>query len=414
MESKHKPQIMKGPVTDPEERRKALESALAHVEHTYGKGTIMRMGDGAIGDIPVISSGDIGLDLALGVGGYPQGRVVEIFGPEASGKTTLALHAVAQVQKKGGIAAVIDAEHALDVRYARRIGVQTADLLVSQPDCGEQALSIVEILVRSASVDVVVIDSVAALVPRSELKGEMGDPHMAQQARLMSQALRKLTAVISRSRTVVIFINQLRMKMGASYGNLETTSGGNALKFYASVRLDVRRYSPVKEGEAIIGSRVRVKVVKNKVAPPFRQAEFDLLHSCGISREGSLLDWGVDLEVIKKSGTWFSYADQRIGQGRENARRFLSEHPEVCALIETQLRKTGTTEKVEPTQPTQKAEEKQTAASTAPLPEPEAAGGSEEVSVPAVAAAAAGSAKSSNLRTIGRPRGSRVAMRAVS
>ena len=320
-----------------EDKAKAVELAVAQVERAYGKGAIMRMGDGAIERIPAVSSGDIGLDIALGVGGYPLGRIIEIFGPEASGKTTIALHAVAEVQKKGGVAAFIDAEHALDIRYAKLVGVKTDELLISQPDYGEQALEIVEILVRSGAVDIIVVDSVAALVPRAELEGDMGDPHMALQARLMSQALRKLTAVVSKSKTILVFINQLRMKIGVIFGNPETTTGGNALKFYTTIRLDVRRISSIKEGDQTVGSRMRIKVVKNKVSPPFQQVEVDILHSCGISKEGSLIDLGVTDGIIQKSGTWYAFNDERLGQGRENVRRALIDDPELYRNIENRI-----------------------------------------------------------------------------
>ena len=339
-----------------EEKTRAVELAIAQVERAYGKGALMRIGDGAIDHVPVISSGDIALDVALGVGGLPIGRVTEIFGPEASGKTTLALHVVAEAQKKGGVAAFVDAEHALDLRYARGIGVRVEELLISQPDYGEQALEIVEILVRCGAVDVVVIDSVAALVPKSELEGEMGDPHMALQARLMSQAMRKLTAVIAKSKTIVIFINQLRMKVGVIFGNPETTTGGNALKFYATIRLDVRRISPIKDGEEVIGSRVRVKVVKNKVSSPFRQVEFDIMHSGGISRQGSLLDMAASADIIQKSGTWYSFEGERIGQGRENVKKYLADHPDLQRRLENLVReKHGLV--AEPTPVALKAEE---------------------------------------------------------
>ncbi len=321
-----------------EEKSKAVELAIAQVERAYGKGALMRIGDGVIEQIPVVPTGDIGLDIAVGVGGYPKGRVTEIYGPEASGKTTLALHAVAEVHKQGGTAAFIDVEHALDLRYAKLIGVNSEELLVSQPDYGEQALEIVEILVRSGAVDVVVIDSVAALVPKAELEGEMGDPHMAQQARLMSQAMRKLTAVIAKSATIVVFINQLRMKVGVIFGNPETTTGGNALKFYATIHLDVRRISPIKDGDVVIGSRARVKVVKNKVSPPFRQVEFDIMHSGGISREGSLLDIAANDGIVQKSGTWYSFENERIGQGRENVKKTLVDNPEMSRKIENLVR----------------------------------------------------------------------------
>ncbi len=322
-----------------DEKSKAVDLAIAQVERAYGKGALMRIGDGAIERIPVVSSGNIGLDVALGVGGYPTGRVTEIYGPESSGKTTLALHAVAEVQKKGGIAAFIDVEHALDLRYAKLIGVNSEELLVAQPDYGEQALEIVEILVRSGAVDVVVIDSVAALVPKNELEGEMGDAHMAMQARLMSQALRKLTAVISKSKTIVIFINQMRMKVGVFFGSPETTTGGNALKFYATIRLDIRKISPIKDGETVVGSRARVKVVKNKVSSPFRQVEFDIMHAGGISQHGSLLDMAAAEGIVQKSGTWYSFEGERIGQGRENVKKTLRENPPMSRKIEALIRK---------------------------------------------------------------------------
>ncbi len=321
------------------EKEKALELAVANIEKQFGKGALMRLGEGEplVQDIQSISTGSVSLDLALGVGGVPRGRVIEIYGPESSGKTTLTLHIIAEAQKTGGVAAFIDAEHALDVGYARKLGVRTEDLLISQPDSGEQALEICEMLVRSGAVDVVVIDSVAALVPRAELEGEMGDQHMGLQARLMSQALRKLTATIAKSQTTVIFINQIRMKIGVMFGNPETTTGGNALKFYASQRLDIRRVGAIKEGEQVIGSRTRVKVVKNKVAPPFREVEFDILYGHGISREGDLLDLAVENSIIEKSGAWFSYGGERIGQGRENARDFLKTHPAMLADVEKKL-----------------------------------------------------------------------------
>jgi recombination protein RecA len=310
-------------------KRKAIEMAVSTIEKQFGKGAILTMTEDSIDrEIDVIPSGSVSLDLALGVGGYPRGRVVEIYGPESSGKTTLTLHAVAQIQRLGGVAAFIDAEHALDVGYARKLGVKVEDLLVSQPDTGEQALEITDVLLRSGAVDLVVIDSVAALVPRAEIEGEMGDQHVGLQARLMSQALRKITGTVSKSNTTVVFINQIRMKIGVMFGNPETTSGGNALKFYSSVRLDVRRIAAIKEGEEVVGSRTRVKVVKNKVAPPFRQAEFDILYNEGISFEGDLLDLGVEAGAVEKSGAWFTFEEERIGQGRENARRFLRENPD--------------------------------------------------------------------------------------
>jgi recombination protein RecA len=320
------------------DKTKALEQALGQIEKSYGKGAIMRLGAEEKMDVPVISSGCLSLDLALGIGGIPRGRVVEIFGPEASGKTTLALQVIAEAQKLGGVAAFIDAEHALDVQYARKLGVRTEDLLISQPDSGEQALEIAEILVRSNAIDMVVVDSVAALVPRSEIEGEMGDAQMGSQARLMSQALRKLTATIGKTNTSVVFINQIRHKIGVMFGNPETTTGGNALKFYASMRLDIRRVSAIKEGNDIIGYHTRVKVVKNKLAPPFREAEFDIVFGQGISREGDLLDLAADAALIQKSGAWYSYGGERIGQGRENAKNYLKEHPEVAGDLERQLR----------------------------------------------------------------------------
>jgi recombination protein RecA len=325
-------------VTTPE-KEKAIELAVSAIEKQFGKGAVMRLGsdEPLVQDISAISSGSISLDLALGVGGIPRGRVIEIYGPEASGKTTLTLHMVAEAQKAGGVAAFIDAEHALDVGYARKLGVRTEDLLISQPDTGEQGLEICEMLVRSGAVDLIVIDSVAALVPRAELEGEMGDQHMGLQARLMSQALRKLTATISKANASVIFINQIRMKIGVMFGNPETTTGGNALKFYASQRLDIRRVGAIKDGETVIGNRTRVKVVKNKVAPPFREVEFDILYGQGISREGDLLDLAVENNIIEKSGAWFSYGGERIGQGRENARDFLKLHPEILADVEGKL-----------------------------------------------------------------------------
>ncbi len=324
---------------DRKERDKALELAVSQIEKQYGKGAIMRMGiSGALLPVATIPTGALELDYALGVGGIPRGRVVEIFGPESSGKTTLALHVIAQAQKRGGAAAFVDAEHALDANYAKTLGVNIDDLLISQPDTGEQALEITEVLVRSGAVDVIVIDSVAALVPRAEIDGEMGDSLPGLQARLMSQALRKLTAAISKSHTSVVFINQMREKIGIMFGNPETTTGGRALKFYASVRLDIRRISAIKDGEEVVGSRVKVKVVKNKVAPPFREAEFDIIYGEGISRLGSLLDLGVTNKIVEKSGAWYSYGSERIGQGRENAKRFLQENPAMADEIEVKLR----------------------------------------------------------------------------
>lgn len=324
--------------SDAADKAKALAQALGQIEKHYGKGAIMRLGEEEKLEVPVIPSGSLGLDLALGIGGLPRGRVIEIFGPEASGKTTLALHAIAEAQRLGGVAAFIDAEHALDVQYARKLGVRTEDLLISQPDSGEQALEIAEILVRSNAVDVVVVDSVAALVPRSELEGDMGDAQMGSQARLMSQALRKLTAAISKTQTTMIFINQIRQKIGVLFGNPETTTGGNALKFYASLRLDIRRLGAIKEGDETIGYRTRVKVVKNKLAPPFREAEFDILFGQGLSREGEILDMAVDAGLIGKSGAWYSHGTERLAQGREKAKAYLKEHPEFTAELERQLR----------------------------------------------------------------------------
>ncbi|MCH8081119.1 MAG: recombinase RecA [Proteobacteria bacterium] len=322
------------------DKQRALEAALSQIERAYGKGSVMRLGqDGAAIEVETIPSGSLGLDIALGIGGLPKGRVVEIYGSESSGKTTLALHVIAEAQKRGGIAAFIDAEHALDPIYAKKLGVDVNELLISQPDTGEQALEITDTLVRSGAVDVLVIDSVAALTPRAEIEGEMGDIHVGLQARLMSQALRKLTAHISKSGCMVIFINQIRMKIGVLYGNPETTSGGNALKFYASVRLDIRRIGQIKEGDEIVGNATRVKVVKNKLAPPFRKVEFDIMYGKGISREGELVDLGVKAELIEKSGSWYSYDSQRIGQGRENAKKFLMENPEIAETIESAIRK---------------------------------------------------------------------------
>lgn len=326
-------------MAEKDDKKRALDLALSQIEKQYGKGAVMKLGTAeAAADVPAISTGSLGLDIALGVGGFPRGRVIEIFGPEASGKTTLTLHAIAEAQKAGGIAAFIDAEHALDLGYAKKLGVQTDDLLVSQPDTGEQALEIAETLVRSGAIDVIVVDSVAALTPRAEIEGEMGDAHMGLQARLMSQALRKLTAAISKSQTTVIFINQIRMKLGVMFGNPETTTGGNALKFYSSVRLDIRRIESIKEGQDVMGSRVRVKVVKNKMAPPFKQAEFDVMFAEGISKTGELVDLGVDKRVIDKSGAWYSYKGERIGQGREAARDYLKANTGIAKDIEAKLR----------------------------------------------------------------------------
>ena len=323
-------------MSEKEDKKRALDLALSQIEKAYGKGAIMKLGAEEKVDVPAISTGSLGLDIALGVGGLPRGRVIEIFGPEASGKTTMTLHCIAEVQKTGGVAAFIDAEHALDLTYAKKLGVQADDLLVSQPDTGEQALEIAETLVRSGAIDLIVIDSVAALTPRAEIEGEMGDAHMGLQARLMSQALRKLTGAISKSLTTVIFINQIRMKLGVMFGNPETTTGGNALKFYSSVRLDIRRVESIKEGQEVMGSRVRVKVVKNKMAPPFRQAEFDIMFAEGISKTGELVDMGVDKKIIEKSGAWYSYKGERVGQGRDAAREFLKNN--VAAAIEVELK----------------------------------------------------------------------------
>ena len=320
-------------------KQKALDAALGQIERQFGKGSVMRLGDGQIGQgIESISTGSLGLDIALGIGGLPKGRVIEIYGPESSGKTTLTLSVIAEAQKKGGTCAFIDAEHALDPSYAERLGVKVEDLLVSQPDTGEQALEIADMLVRSAAVDVVVIDSVAALTPKAEIEGEMGDHHVGLQARLMSQALRKLTGNIKRSNTMVVFINQIRMKIGVMFGNPETTTGGNALKFYSSVRMDIRRIGAVKKGDEILGNQTRVKVVKNKVAPPFQKCEFDILYNEGISKEGELIDIGVEHKIVDKAGAWYSYNGERIGQGRDNVREFLREHPETADEIESIVR----------------------------------------------------------------------------
>jgi len=328
------------PSDDRNERSKALDVAVSQIEKQFGKGSIMRLGQkGAIAPVDFIPTGAISLDYALGIGGMPRGRVVEIFGPEASGKTTLALQVIAQAQKLGGMAAFVDAEHALDATYTNRLGVDLENLLVSQPDNGEQALEIVEVLVRSGGVDVVVVDSVAALVPKAEIEGEMGEAQMGLQARLMSQALRKLTGVVSKSRTCLIFINQLREKIGVMFGNPETTTGGRALKFYASVRVDIRRIASIKDGDQVIGGRTRVKVVKNKVAPPFREAEFDIVYGEGISKEGDLLDLAVERRIVEKSGTWFAYNGERLGQGRENAKQFLRDNPDTTRAIEERVRK---------------------------------------------------------------------------
>jgi recombination protein RecA len=321
-----------------DEKQRALGLALGQIEKQYGKGAIMRLGESQIADIPVIPTGSLALDAALGVGGMPRGRIVEIYGPEASGKTTLALHVIASAQRGGGEAAFVDAEHALDPSYARKLGVNLDDLLISQPDSGEQALEITDVLVRSGALDVVVVDSVAALVPQAEIDGDMGEPQMGLQARLMSQAMRKLTGIVHKTKTCVIFINQIRQKIGVFFGNPETTTGGNALKFYASVRLDIRRLDAIKSGQEVVGNRTRVKIVKNKVAPPFRQVEFDIMYGNGICRAGELLDLAVQREIVQKSGAWFAYSGERIGQGRDNARLYLEEHPEIAAAIEAQIR----------------------------------------------------------------------------
>ncbi len=323
-----------------EAREKALEAAVAGIEKQFGKGSIMRLGanEPLVREVSVISSGSMALDIALGIGGYPRGRVIEIFGPESSGKTTMTLHAIAQAQKSGGVGAFIDAEHALDIEYARQLGVRTDDLLISQPDTGEQALEIADMLIRSNALDVIVIDSVAALTPRAEIEGEMGDAHVGLQARLMSQALRKLTASIARSRTLVVFINQIRMKIGVMFGSPETTTGGNALKFYSSVRLDIRRIGTLKQGTDVVGSRTRVKVVKNKMAPPFREAEFDILYGRGVSLEGDLVDVGLAQGIVEKSGTWYAFDGQRLGQGRDNARDFLLQNPDLAGRLEAKIR----------------------------------------------------------------------------
>jgi recombination protein RecA len=326
---------------DNSDRKKALEAALLQIDRAFGKGSVMKLGSRETIEIDTVSTGSLGLDIALGIGGLPRGRIIEIYGPESSGKTTLALHAVAEAQKKGGVAAYIDAEHALDPIYARKLGVDIDELLISQPDAGEQALEIADTLVRSGGIDIVVIDSVAALTPKAELEGEMGDQLPGLQARLMSQALRKLTASISKSKCLVIFINQIRMKIGIMFGNPETTTGGNALKFYASVRLDIRRIGAIKDRDEVVGNQTRVKVVKNKVAPPFKQVEFDIMYGKGVSKTGELVDLGVKVGVVEKSGAWFSYDGQRIGQGRENAKQFLADNPDIAAKIEGQVRESA-------------------------------------------------------------------------
>lgn len=320
------------------EKTKAIESALSQIDRQFGKGSVMRMSDKAAQNIPVVSTGVVSLDVALGAGGFPLGRIIEIFGPESSGKTTLALHVVSEVQKAGGIAAFVDAEHALDVVYAKKLGINIDDLLISQPDYGEQALEITDILVRSGGIGVIVVDSVAALVPRAEINGEMGDSHVGLQARLMSQALRKLTGTLSKSRCMIIFINQLRHKIGVMYGNPEVTTGGNALKFYSSVRVDIRRISDIKQGDNVLGTRTRIKIVKNKIAPPFKTIEIDIMFGAGISKLGSLLDLAVDGGIIKKSGSWYSFNNERLGQGRENSKEFLQENPDILKIIDAKVR----------------------------------------------------------------------------
>lgn len=325
-------------MTEKNEKKKALDVAISQIEKQFGKGSVMRLGDTNITSIDVIPTGSLDLDIALGIGGLPRGRIIEIFGPESSGKTTVALHAIAEAQKLDGIAAFIDAEHALDPIYAKNLGVDIENLIVSQPDTGEQGLEIAEALVRSGAVDIVVVDSVAALVPKAEIEGEMGDSHVGLQARLMSQALRKLAGAINKSNTTVVFINQLREKVGVMFGNPETTTGGRALKFYSSIRLDVRRIDSIKQGDNILGNRTRVRVVKNKLAPPFKQAEFDIMYGTGISKEGNILDAGVSADIINKSGSWYSYGENRLGQGRENAKDFLKENPEIALEIETKIR----------------------------------------------------------------------------
>jgi len=344
-------------MADPSDKERAVQQAISQIERQFGRGSIMKMDEDSIMDIPAISTGSLALDLALGVGGVPKGRVVEIYGPESSGKTTLALHIAAESQTQDGMVAFIDAEHALDVGYARRLGVDVDSLLVSQPDTGEQALDIAEILVRSGAIDVLIIDSVAALVPRAEIEGEMGDHHLGLQARLMSQALRKLTAAISKSLTCVIFINQIRMKIGVMFGSPETTTGGNALKFYSTQRLDIRRIGAIKEGAQIVGNRTRVKVVKNKIAPPFKEAEFDIIYGHGISKEGDIIDLGVSLGVIEKSGSWYSFEEERIGQGRENVKKFLTENEDIKKRVsDIVLEKTGLKKVKEETNDKQKEE----------------------------------------------------------
>jgi len=337
-EKENKPELRIVDMED-KEKGKALEAALSQIERAYGKGSIMKLGENSVVEIESISTGSLGLDIALGIGGIPRGRIIEIYGPESSGKTTLTLHAIAEAQKEGGVCAFVDAEHALDPVYAKKLGVNVENLLISQPDAGEQALEIADTLVRSGAVDLIVIDSVAALVPRAELEGEMGDHHVGLQARLMSQALRKLTSTMSKSNTTIIFINQIRMKIGVMFGSPETTTGGNALKFYSSVRLDIRRIGQIKERDEVIGNQTRVKVVKNKVAPPFKVVEFDIMYGKGISYNGELVDLGVKAEVIEKAGSWYSYKEERIGQGRENVKQYLEENPETAVYIASEIKK---------------------------------------------------------------------------
>jgi len=337
-EKENKPELRIVDMED-KEKGKALEAALSQIERAYGKGSIMKLGENSVVEIESISTGSLGLDIALGIGGLPRGRIIEIYGPESSGKTTLTLHAIAEAQKEGGVCAFVDAEHALDPVYAKKLGVNVENLLISQPDAGEQALEIADTLVRSGAVDLIVIDSVAALVPRAELEGEMGDHHVGLQARLMSQALRKLTSTMSKSNTTIIFINQIRMKIGVMFGSPETTTGGNALKFYSSVRLDIRRIGQIKERDEVIGNQTRVKVVKNKVAPPFKVVEFDIMYGKGISYNGELVDLGVKAEVIEKAGSWYSYKEERIGQGRENVKQYLEENPETAVNITSEIKK---------------------------------------------------------------------------
>jgi recombination protein RecA len=325
-------------MTDNQKKERAIEMALTQIERQFGKGSIMKLGDRSVLNVPVISSGSLSIDAALGIGGFPRGRVIEVYGPEASGKTTIALHAIAEAQKQSGTAAFIDAEHAMDAGYARNLGVDTEELLVSQPDSGEQALEIVEMLVRSGAIDILVIDSVAALVPRAELEGEMGDSHVGLQARLMSQALRKLTGIVAKSNTCLIFINQIREKIGIMFGNPETTTGGRALKFYSTIRLEIRRIASIKEGDQNVGNRTKTKVVKNKLAPPFREAEFDITFGKGISREGELLDLAVSDKIVEKSGSWFSYGQERLGQGRENSKQFLKDNPDIASEIDHKVK----------------------------------------------------------------------------